>query len=129
MPSYRKGLNSRLLRRLQVIRSSKPCFLGALRFLRVKAPAKSWVRSKILWEAGMKMKMHETTRRLPQSRWGGIAALALIALFVYGAPFTHAQNRTLGELRGTITDSTQAQIPGATVDILNQDTRRHTIIT
>ncbi len=44
------------------------------------------------------------------------------AILLVTAASAVAQNRTLGEIRGTVTDQSEARIPDALVDILNQET-------
>jgi hypothetical protein len=49
-------------------------------------------------------------------------ALALAALASVGTPFSRAQNSNSAEVKGAVTDSTAAAIPGATVQLKNVQT-------
>jgi hypothetical protein len=65
----------------------------------------------------MKHVLHE-----PRRCWAFIAALPLPLLLVCMAKSGYAQNVNAGEIRGTVTDSSGAVVPGVEVQILNTDT-------
>jgi outer membrane receptor protein involved in Fe transport len=61
------------------------------------------------------------TIAVPACRFSRIAGiLSIIGVLLYGLSVTAgAQNRTLGEIQGTVTDTTSARIPGAEVTLAN----------
>jgi hypothetical protein len=55
-----------------------------------------------------------------------IRAFILLSLgFAFVAGISWAQNKNTGEIRGTVTDTAGAVIPGAAIDVLNVDTGIH----
>jgi len=71
--------------------------------------------------------MRYGTETVEASVFGRLSSAArffavVCAILLVTAASAVAQNRTLGEIRGTVTDQSQARIQGAVVDILNQET-------
>ena len=63
--------------------------------------------------------MNLIQRRLPQmsGKWCGL--LIVFCLLLGGSMIARAQSSSTGDIRGTVTDSTGAVIPGATVLVVN----------
>jgi hypothetical protein len=62
-------------------------------------------------------------RRISRSSFlrTGLAALGLIAFFLFSLPFAHAAGPT-GKIVGTVADNTGAAVPDATVSVINEGT-------